>query len=61
MCIEILSVVDHGIAYGVYFLDPDGHHIEVLYQRFSDDSESKSEFARIGAVANPVNIDEVKA
>ena len=57
--VNVLGVVDHGIVYGVYFLDPDGHHLEVLYQRFPDDAESKAEFARIGAVANPVEVAEI--
>ena len=58
--VQILGAVDHGIAFGVYFLDPDGHHLEVFCQRFSDDAASKSEFARIGAVANPVNVTEAE-
>lgn len=57
--IEVLGMVDHGIAYGVYFLDPDGHHLEVFYSRFADDSKSKEEFARIGAVANPVQVTDI--
>ena len=57
--VEVLGVVDHGIAYGVYFLDPDGHHIEVFYPRFSDDAESKAEFARIGAITNPIEITDI--
>lgn len=28
--------VNHGISYGVYFLDPDGHHLEVFYQHEPD-------------------------
>ena len=57
--IEILGVVDHGISYGIYFLDPDGHHLEVFYPRFSDDLRSKAEFARIGAIATPLSIESL--
>ena len=57
--VEVLGVVDHGIAYGVYFLDPDGHHLEVFYPRFSDDAESKAEVARIDAIANPIEISDI--
>ena len=48
--VDVLGVLDHGIAYGVYFRDPDGHHLEVFYPRYSDDSDSTAEFARIGAM-----------
>ena len=58
--IKILGVVDHGISYGVYFLDPDGHHLEVFYQRNANDAESKSEMARIGsAMADPIDLENV--
>ncbi|MDX1401958.1 MAG: VOC family protein, partial [Kiloniellales bacterium] len=53
--VEVVACVDHGISYGVYFLDPDGHHVEVFCQRHADDALSKKEFARIGAIAVPVN------
>ena len=58
--VEIIATVDHGISYGVYFLDPDGHHIEVFCQRHSDDAHSKAEFARIGAIAEPINVAEAQ-
>ena len=58
--IKILDVVDHGISYGIYFLDPDGHHLEVFYQRNANDAESKTEMARIGtAKADPIDLENV--
>lgn len=56
--VEVLGVMDHGISYGVYFLDPDGHHLEVFYQH-EPNSESKRKFAEIGAIAKPIEIDAI--
>lgn len=57
--IEILGLVDHGISYGLYFLDPDGHHLEVFYQHEQDDEKSKSKFREIGAFAQPITLDDI--
>jgi catechol-2,3-dioxygenase len=56
--VEVLGVMDHGISYGVYFLDPDGHHLEVFYQH-EPDGASKKKFAEIGAVAKPIDLDAI--
>ena len=58
--IEVLGTVDHGISYGTYFLDPDGHHLEVFYQRVRPDAEAKRTFAEIGALAGPIELDALK-
>lgn len=57
--IRITGVVDHGISYGVYFFDPDGHQLEVFYQRIHPDSAAKVAFTEIGIVATPISIDQM--
>jgi len=57
---EVTGVVDHGISYGVYFLDPDGHQLEVFYQRVQPDEEAKRTFGEIGAIAQRIDLDKVE-
>ncbi len=57
--VRVTGVVDHGISYGVYFLDPDGHQLEVFYQRVEPDSEAKRLFSEIGAMAKHVDLSSV--
>jgi hypothetical protein len=45
----------------VYFLDPDGHHLEVFYQHIQPDEEAMRIFAEIGAIAKPIDLDAIKA
>ncbi len=52
----IEGVFDHGVSYGVYFHDPDGHRLEVFYQRVPNDGASKRMMAEIGAIADPVDL-----
>ena len=59
--VRITGVVDHGISYGVYFLDPDGHQLEVFYQRDRDDHAAKRKFSEIGAIARPVDLATVSS
>ncbi len=54
--VTIEGVVDHGVSYGVYFRDPDGHRLEVFYQRVPNDGASKRMMAEIGAIADPVDL-----
>lgn len=58
--VEILGVVDHGISYGLYFLDPDGHHLEVFYQYIQPDDAALHAFAKIGAIANPIDLETIE-
>ena len=53
--VTITGTVDHGISYGVYFLDPDGHQLEVFFQRVSPDGDAKRRLAEIGAIAVPLD------
>ena len=59
--ITITGTVDHGISYGIYFLDPDGHQLEVFMSRFESDLAAKQEMQRIGGIADPINLDEIQA
>jgi len=56
--VQVLGVMDHGISYGVFFLDPDGHHLEVFYQH-EPDAASKKKFGAIGAIAKSIDLDAV--
>ena len=58
--VRITGTVDHGISYGIYFLDPDGHQLEVFQQRVRPDEEAKRMFGEIGAIAKPVDLNAVK-
>ena len=31
--VQIVGTTDHGVALGIYFLDPDGNELEVTYER----------------------------
>jgi catechol-2,3-dioxygenase len=57
--VTIEGVADHGVSYGVYFLDPDGHRVEVFYQRVASDGASKRMMTEIGAIADPVDLADV--
>jgi catechol-2,3-dioxygenase len=57
--VTITGTVDHGISYGVYFLDPDGHQLEVFHQRVGSDEEAKRMLGEIGAIAKPVDLNAV--
>ncbi len=54
--VTITGTVDHGISYGVYFLDPDGHQLEVFYP-VPTRKEAKQNFKDIGPVSKPVDLD----
>ena len=57
--ITITGTVDHGISYGVYFLDPDGHQLEVFKQRTDADADSIAAFQAVGAIATPIDLESV--
>ena len=52
----MLSTVDHGISYGTYFLEPDGHVLEVFWPRITPDAEALRRFPDIGIMARPVEL-----
>ena len=51
--VTITGTVDHGISYGIYFLDPDGHQLEVFQQRTGPDDDPKAVFRRCLHPAKP--------
>ena len=53
---EVEAVVDHDFSYGVYFRDPDGHRLEVFYNRVPNDGASKQRMAAVGAIADPIDL-----
>jgi catechol-2,3-dioxygenase len=55
--VTITGTVDHGISYGIYFLDPDGHQLEVFQQRTSPDDDALAAFKAVGAKATPIDLD----
>ncbi len=54
--VRIVSSVDHGISYGSYFLDPDGHVLEVFWPRITPDAEALRRFPEVGVIARPVDV-----
>jgi catechol-2,3-dioxygenase len=58
--VTITGTVDHGISYGIYFLDPDGHQLEVFWQRTRPEEDSKALFRAIGAKSIPVDLDKLE-
>ena len=57
--VHITGVVDHGVSYGIYFFDPDGHQLEVFYQRIQPDDAAKQVFAEMGIMATPVTLEDL--
>ena len=58
--VTITGTVDHGISYGIYFLDPDGHQLEVFWQRTKPGEEPKAAFRRVGVKSTPVNLADLR-
>ena len=57
--VTITGTVDHGISYGIYFLDPDGHQLEVFQQRTAPGADAKAAFRDVGVMATPIDLEEV--
>ena len=53
--VEIAEILDHGVATGIYFYDPDGHMLEIFCQRIPQDGASQVELNRNEGQANPVD------
>ncbi len=54
--VTITGTVDHGISYGIYFLDPDGHQLEVFFQRTGATEDAIAAFKRVGVKATPIDL-----
>ena len=59
--IPITGTVDHGISYGIYFLDPDGHQLEVFLPRTGAAGDSKAAMIEIGPKSEPIDLDTVES
>ena len=57
--VTITGTVDHGISYGIYFLDPDGHQLEVFRQRTSPGEDARAVFRGVGVMATPIELESV--
>lgn len=55
--VTITGTVDHEISYGIYFLDPDGHQLEVFWQRTKPEEDHIAAFRAAGAKATPIDLD----
>jgi len=54
--VRINEVLDHGVAIGIYFFDPDGHQLEVFCQLIRDSQSALAELARNQGQANPIEL-----
>jgi catechol-2,3-dioxygenase len=55
--VRIQEVLDHGVSIGVYFLDPDGHQLEVFTQLIPHaDGEARAELGDNQGKAEPVHL-----
>jgi len=57
--VTITGTVDHGISYGIYFLDPDGHQLEVFQQRTGPGEDPKAAFRDFGVMATPIDLEAI--
>ena len=57
--VTITATVDHGISYGVYFLDPDDHQLEVFHQRTGPGVDPKAVFRDVGVMATPIELEAI--
>lgn len=56
--VKIVEVLDHGVSRGIYFLDPDGHMLEIFHQ-IVDQAEGKAirELHDNGGQADPSTLE----
>lgn len=59
--VRIQEVLDHGVSTGIYFLDPDGHMLEVFHQRVATDNGAAiAELRGNEGQADPVVLDPLR-
>lgn len=56
--VKIQEILDHGVSKGVYFLDPDGHMLEVFCQQITG-QESIEELGRNQGMAEAYKLDPI--
>ncbi|MBR0843260.1 VOC family protein [Bradyrhizobium liaoningense] len=54
--VNIVKTSNHGIGYGVYFTDPDGHRLEFFCDLMDDDEAAKKELHRLNAPSDPLDL-----
>ena len=57
--VNVHRTVDHGISYGIYFTDPDGHCWEVFVERKRPEETRVDAMRATGAMAEPVDLEMV--
>ena len=60
-CVPIAKIVDHIISYGIYFTDPDGHCLEVYYNRERPEKNRIEAFRAAGVNSIPIALEKVDA
>lgn len=57
---EVVGTVDHGIGYGIFFLDPDGYTLELYFSTLEPGENGPDAFRRVGVLATPIDIEAVE-
>jgi len=55
--VRIHEILDHGIAVGLYFFDPDGHMLEVFAPLSDAGRETIEQFRRDEGKADPISLE----
>ncbi len=55
--VKITGTVDHGGVYGIYFLDPNGHTLELYFSTIKPGDDPLEAFRTAGAMATPIDIE----
>lgn len=59
--VRVQEVLDHGVSTGIYFLDPDGHMLEVFHQRVTHEGGAAiAELRGNQGQADPVELDPLR-
>ena len=55
--VHVVEILNHGVSVGIYFLDPDGHMLEVLAQVVDPAGGAAiEELGRNGGMADPIEL-----
>ena len=57
--VTITGTVDHGVSFGIYFLDPDGHQLEAFMQRTPAEADQHEAFRTAGVKADPIDLENI--
>ena len=59
--VKVQKTVDHGISYGIYFLDPDGHCWEVFLERPRPEVNRVDAMRKTGVLSKPIDLNSVNS